>query len=458
MKLEMVPQLHMQQTLSQRLQQSAQILQLSVQELQTLVQDSLQDNPLLEPGPEPAPPAPIREGLSHPVSSESAHFADNYDTSKAIRSRDEQILDHVRLSRASERCKALCALIVNALDDNGYLRDHFENLLPAGYEHVPLSEWQAALALVQSLSVPGTGAHSLPEALRLQIQARQSLDPVLKQRLLKLVSTELPALAQGEWAQVQSRQNLSDADFHQALRELQSLDPNPGLAYLEPMRQAITPDVHVYRDGKHWRVLADPRSLPRVQVHQEYAATLEQQARTQQNRPLHSALTQARWLAESLAMRRSTVCRVAEFIVRHQILFFELGEQGLQPMRISDLAKELDLHQSTISRATANKYMSTPFGTLSFRHFFSGELETDFGGSCSTALVKEQIRRLIAKEPDHQPLSDVELHQALRQDSVELSKRTVTKYRLQLGIPNARERLQRARLRAVSEQAARPFY
>src|SRR5690606_10007294 len=97
MKLEMVPQLHMQQTLSQRLQQSAQILQLSVQELQTLVQDSLQDNPLLEPGPEPAPPAPIREGLSHPVSSESAHFADNYDTSKAIRSRDEQILDHVRL-------------------------------------------------------------------------------------------------------------------------------------------------------------------------------------------------------------------------------------------------------------------------------------------------------------------------------------------------------------------------
>ena len=164
MKLEMVPQLHMQQTLSQRLQQSAQILQLSVQELQSLVQDSLQDNPLLEPGPEPAPPAPVREGLSQPVSSESAHFADNYDTSKAIRSRDEQILDHVRLSRASERCKALCALIVNALDDNGYLRDHFEDLLPPGYEHVPLSEWQAALALIQSLSVPGTGAHSLPDA------------------------------------------------------------------------------------------------------------------------------------------------------------------------------------------------------------------------------------------------------------------------------------------------------
>ncbi|MDH4868591.1 RNA polymerase sigma-54 factor, partial [Alcaligenes nematophilus] len=216
MKLEMVPQLHMQQTLSQRLQQSAQILQLSAQELQTLVQDSLQDNPLLEPAPEPA--APVREGLSHPVSSQSAHLIDKHDISPAPRSRDEQILEHVRLSHASERCKALCALIVNALDDNGYLRDHFEDLLPAGYEHIPLAEWQTALALVQSLSVPGTGAHCLSDALRLQIQARQSLDPVLKQRLLKLVATELPALAQGEWSQVQSRLNLSDADFHQALR------------------------------------------------------------------------------------------------------------------------------------------------------------------------------------------------------------------------------------------------
>ncbi len=151
-------------------------------------------------------------------------------------------------------------------------------------------------------------------------------------------------------------------------------------------------------------------------------------------------------------MRRATVCRVARLIVQRQALFFELGQQALQPLRICDLAKELELHESTISRATMNKYMSTPFGTLSFRHFFSGELETGFGGSCSTALVKEQIRRLVAQECRHKPLSDVELHQALRDESVELSKRTVTKYRLQLGIPNARERLQRARLRALSGQ------
>ncbi len=453
MKLEMVPQLQIQQNLSQRLQQSAQILQLSVQELQELLQASLQENPLLEPSPDVEPVIYVREGAARPLSSERSQFPAPLDTEmgKVLYTRDEQIMEHVRLSHTSERCQALCALIVNALDDNGYLRERFEDLLPSGYEPVPKAEWETALALVQSLSIPGTGARSLEEALRLQINANQTINPALKPPLLMLVTTELPALAQGDWKAVQTRLHLSDPLFHQIVRELQSLNPNPGLAYLQPLRQAIIPDVHVYRDGQQWQVLADSRSLPRVRIHQEYAAAFEQQARTQHNRALQSVLTQARWLADSLHMRRSTVCRVAQLIVQRQSLFFELGEQALQPLRIGDLAQELGLHQSTISRATANKYMSTPFGTLSFRHFFSGELETDFGGSCSTALVKEQIRRLIASESDQAPLSDVELHQALRKDSVDLSKRTVTKYRLQLGIPNARERLQRARLRALSE-------
>ncbi|MGE8548645.1 MAG: RNA polymerase factor sigma-54 [Alcaligenes sp.] len=452
MKLELVPQLQIQQNLSLRLQQSAHILQLSVQELQTLLQDSLQNNPLLEPEPEPDPAPPVREGLTRSTHHDDGGLPSQDYLGSAPRSRDELILENVRLSRADERCRALCALIVNALDDNGYLREDFADLLPPDYEKVPLAEWESALALVQSLSIPGTGARNLQEALRLQVQARSRLSGPVRQALLDLIATELPALAQGDWTGVQTRLSLPSPLFAQALRELQQLDPNPGLAYLQPARQAIVPDVYVYRDGSQWKVAPDPRSLPRVRIHHEYADLLEAQARSTKDRALHDTLTQARWLSDSLSMRRATVCRVARLIVQRQALFFELGQQALQPLRICDLAKELELHESTISRATMNKYMSTPFGTLSFRHFFSGELETGFGGSCSTALVKEQIRRLVAQECRHKPLSDVELHQALRDESVELSKRTVTKYRLQLGIPNARERLQRARLRALSGQ------
>ncbi len=455
MKLELVPQLQMQHTLSQRRQQSAHILQLSVQELQTLLHESLQDNPLLETTAEAELDYTVREGVTPPRSSHSNDFSPPGDINSSLRSRDEQIMENVRLSRASERCQALCALIVNALDDNGYLQDRFEDLLPANCEAVSLQEWETALALVQALSLPGTAARSVSEALALQVQARKHLNPTVTRALLKLIATELDCLAQGNWKSARQRLGLSVSVFEQALRELQSLDPKPGRAYLPCPQQAIVPDVHVHKEGNRWRIVADPRSLPRVRVQQDYAAALEQQARARQDRQLQQTLTRARWLAEGLAMRRSTICRVAEQIVQRQALFFELGEQALQPMRINDLAKELALHPSTISRATANKFMSTPFGTLSFRHFFSGELETDFGGSCSTALVKEQIRRLIASESGDTPLSDVELHQALRNNSVELSKRTVTKYRLQLGIPNARERQQRARLRALGAHLQR---
>lgn len=458
MKLELVSQLQVQQNLSQRLQQSAQVLQLTVQELQDLLQNSLKDNPLLEPEPEielfPVPE--VREGRARPL---AEGFLDQSDTvwlDSAPRSRDEQILDNIRMSRADERCKILCTLIVNALDDNGYLRETFADLLPPDCEKIPLDEWETALALVQSLSIPGTGARNLQEALRLQVQMNTGLSAPLRQVLIELIAEELPALARGDWKQVQTRLALAPSLFAQALHELQRLDPNPGLAYMQPPRQAIVPDVHVFRHDGSWRVAPDSRSLPRVRIHAQYAAALEAQARSTRDRSLHETLTQARWLSESLSMRRATVCRVARLIVRRQALFFDLGEQALQPMRISDLARELELHESTVSRATANKYMSTPYGTLSFRHFFSGELETGFGGSCSTALVKEQIRRLIAREQDDQPLSDVELHQALRDESVLLSKRTVTKYRLQLGIPNARERQQRARLRSLSRAGALP--
>ena len=456
MKLELVSQLQTQQNLSQRLQQSALVLQLTVQELQDLLQDSLKDNPLLEPEPdtEPLSLPEVREGPARPPAGGLSDQSPTDWLDSAPRSRDEQILDNIRMSRADERCKILCTLIVNALDDNGYLREAFADLLPPNCEKIPLDEWESALALVQSLSIPGTGARNLQEALRLQVQMNEGLSEPLRQALLKLIAAELPALARGDWEQVQKRLALAPGLFAQALRTLQRLDPNPGLAYLQPTRQAIVPDVHVYRHDGGWRVIPDSRSLPRVRVHAQYAAALEAQARSTRDRSLHETLTQARWLSDSLSMRRATVCRVARLIVRRQALFFDLGEQALQPMRISDLACELELHESTVSRATANKYMSTPYGTLSFRHFFSGELETGFGGSCSTALVKEQIRRLIAREHSDEPLSDVALHQALRDESVLLSKRTVTKYRLQLGIPNARERQQRARLRSLSNPDA----
>ncbi len=227
MKLELVPQLQIQQNLSLRLQQSAHILQLSVQELQTLLQDSLQNNPLLEPEPEPDPAPPVREGLTRSTHHDDGGLPSQDYLGSAPRSRDELILENVRLSRADERCRALCALIVNALDDNGYLREDFADLLPPDYEKVPLAEWESALALVQSLSIPGTGARNLQEALRLQVQARSRLSGPVRQALLDLIATELPALAQGDWTGVQTRLSLPSPCSRKPCANCSNWTPTP---------------------------------------------------------------------------------------------------------------------------------------------------------------------------------------------------------------------------------------
>jgi len=453
MKLELSPQLSTQQNLSLRLQRSSRILQLPTAEIQELLEEALHDNPLLDLdsadlSPD-TPPQPSLRWENASVKRRPDAPSDPSGTWRAPASRNEILLENIRLSHADEHCKALCALIIDALDDNGYLQDSYDALLPPGAGQVSEAQWDAALALIQNLSEPGIGARCVEESLMIQLNARQDLSACNREAVEALIQHALTDVSETRLAVLDDTLQQQGSSLAEALSILRQLDPKPGRALFALQPQALIPDVYVIKNAGRWTVIPDRQSLPLVQVDQHYADHLGAHAK-ECAQALRQVLTDARWLSESLLMRRQTVCRVALHIVQRQQLFFELGEQALQPLKISDLAEELGLHESTISRATTNKYMDTPAGLLSFRYFFSRELDTSFGGTCSSSVVKALIRRLIDEENTDDPLSDVRLHQRLLEESIEISKRTVTKYRLQMRIPNAVERRRNALLKEIS--------
>lgn len=211
------------------------------------------------------------------------------------------------------------------------------------------------------------------------------------------------------------------------------------LQKVAPAGMAITPDVYVLKTSTGWRIKTNRQAFPRLSVHQYYSELLQSSILPTQH-PAVKEWQDAQWLVKSIERRHQTIVEVTKIILRHQRAFFNLGEEALQPLLISDLAQELDLHESTISRATSNKFMSTPNGVCSFRHFFSRELDTQNGGRCSTRMVKLRLKELIERENPLHPLSDVHLHQQLETEWINIAKRTITKYRLQLGLANANER------------------
>lgn len=439
MSLQLSPQLKLEQHLSQRLQYAAQILQMSTLDIQQLLEQS-QDNPCVD----------YSVDMEFPNEGDQSKHTDIstwQNTLAAPYPRQQSLYENIRLSRANQTTKLLCYVIIDALDENGYLTQHFTSLLPPDYPEVSEGEWQSALSLVQQLSPAGVAARDLQEALHLQVRALGLNNPTLEKALHHFIDHDLNHLAQGDLNFLNKYSVLATTVLNKELLSMvRRLNPKPGLVFSQDTHVQRIPDVFLVRHKEQWLIQPNRQSMPTISVPLEYGQYLTQH----KHKLLRQQLNEAQQLSQSLAMRKTTICRVAACIVQHQQLFFELGEQALQPLTLRQLAQELGLHESTISRATTDKYMSTPMGIFSFRFFFSNELETDFGGVCSSSAAKSLIRELIKAEPPMAPLSDVALHQELLQRSIKISKRTITKYRLQMRIPNAKERLQRAILQTLS--------
>lgn len=349
--------------------------------------------------------------------------------------------DHLRRELSSYRLeardRALAELVIEALDDDGYLREDSEDLVAAfGQEPPPCAEeLSAAIKLVQQLDAPGLAARNLAECLSLQLQALPS-DTAGRDTALHMVQGHMEQLARREYSELARVLQCGVNEARLAHHLIRRLDPKPGLRFGQSDAQYVVADVIVRKIKGRWVVQTNPAVVPRARLHRTYA-DMFRRARCSDRAPLVQELQEARWLIRNVEQRFSTIQRVAEAIVARQRTFFEYGEIALKPLVLREIAEELDLHESTVSRATGNKYMATPRGIFEFKHFFSRELATDTGGACSAAAVRALLKEMISSESHTDPLSDVSLTHMLAEQGVIVARRTVAKYRGLMRVPAA---------------------
>lgn len=341
----------------------------------------------------------------------------------------------------SRRDELLIEHIIEALDEDGYLRTPFSDLASKKTFSPPVlaKEWEVALKLVQQLGRPGLAARDLSECLTLQLSALDENTPY-RSTALKMVQTGLDKLARGDYAGLAKSTGDDESDVRAACALIRTLEPRPGACYasIDPSSYVV-PDVFVQKIASSWVATINPAAIPRARLNTAYAELFRHTQYT--DRVLMSqALQEARWLMRSLEQRNTTIQRVAQAIVAHQQTYFDYGDVALRPLMLSEIAAELDMHESTISRATNQKYMSTPSGIVEFKHFFSREMTTRTGGTLSAVAVRALIREMIDNEDPSEPLSDVVLTEKLSREGIMVARRTVSKYRAQIRYPSAEQR------------------
>ena len=330
---------------------------------------------------------------------------------------------------------------MSTLDENGYLRISMDELVqPGQLDPMPTdSEWDMALALVQHLGPPGIGARDLQECLELQLAA---LPPETPSRdvALRVVREAIDRLGRCDYVGLARVLSVEEREVHDACLLIRGLEPRPGARFsrIDPSCYVV-PDVYVRKVGDLWIAVATDDATPRARLNTTYTQLFRQSR--YDDRPLMAqALQEARWLMRSLEQRSTTIARVAQAIVARQQTFFDYGDVALRPMMLSEIADELGMHESTVSRATSNKYLASPRGIFEFKYFFSRELATQSGGTCSAVAVRALIQEMIEAEDPNEPLSDVMLAQRLAQEGVRVALRTVSKYRAQIKYPPAEQR------------------
>lgn len=355
----------------------------------------------------------------------------------------QHLLDQVAMMRLAEPIRQRVQILIESLGEDGYLSTDLKELaalLPDSPEdeHERL---EVALRVLQGLDPVGVGGRDLGECLRLQLQALPVTTP-WRTEALRLVSDHLPLLAEREYGQLRRALGLSSEGDLQAVRDLlASLNPRPGAVYAAVATQYVIPDVIVRKTGTgakaHWQVQLNAEAMPRLRVNALYANILNHQ---EGGSTLAAQLQEARWMIRSVQQRFETILRVARALVAHQQGWLEHGDTGLRPLILRDVADQLGLHESTISRATTQKYMLTPRGVIEFKHLFSNAVATDAGETASSQAIKAVLRQMIRAEKASQPLSDQTLSDALGQQGFRIARRTVAKYREQMHIEPATQR------------------
>ena len=354
------------------------------------------------------------------------------------------LLSQLELVTLSVTDKAIAIALIDAINDDGYLVASLEELratLSVDFD-ARADEIEAVLRLVQTFEPAGIGARNLSECLGLQL-AQLAPDTPWLDAAGAVVSEHLQLLAAHDYKRLAKRMSLERQQLEQVVALIQSLHPRPGGQVQETHAEYVVPDVLVKKSSASWKVELNTDALPHLRINTGYAGMIRRADNSADNVSLKNHLQEARWFIKSLQSRGETLLRVASCIVEKQRAFLEYGEEAMRPLVLHDVAEALGLHDSTVSRVTARKYMHTPRGVFELKYFFSSHVGTDAGGTRSATAIRALIKKLIRAEPPEKPLSDNKIVELLGEQGIRVARRTVAKYREALSIPSSSERRRR---------------
>ena len=444
-------------TMTPQLQQAIRLLQLPILDLNAEIQEALEENIMLEMEDLPELPKTSAEstaeveaikaddlwqsraaertldsgwnGEGRPIS----EFAD--ESGQTLR---EHLLWQLEMEQFSPREVVIGEAIIDSINDDGYLTADLEEIAASLDEKSGIleSEIERTLTKIQRLDPVGVGARSISECIILQLSQLEWKTPGL-QLAISIAGDHLDLVASRDYGELRRSLRATEEDLHEALALVRGCNPKPGLAVSPPSTEYVIPDVFVRKIDNRWQVEISPTGVPRLSVNQQYARLLRGSS---EHAVLKSQLQEARWLIRSLEIRNETLLKVATSIVTRQTEFLEHGDESMKPMVLRDIAEEIDMHESTISRVTTNKYMHTPRGIFEFKYFFSSHLSSVSGEDQSSTSVRAKIRKLIGGENPKKPLSDNKITNLLKEDGISVARRTVAKYREAMNIPSSSDR------------------
>ena len=471
MKPALQIRLNQQLALTPQLQQAIRLLQLSSMELELELNAAIESNPLLElegdredvdtgeaetiDGVESAPETPAETAETAndtddgplDLELERSEYRGNAVDEDGMEPQDaevEDLRDHLlwqlNLTPMSARDRAIAATIIEAIDDDGYLTEPDESIqssLVSLFAVTP-EQIEAVRHRVQRFDPVGVASRTLKDCLGVQLDTLDASTPALA--LAKtLVDEHLEALARQDRARLCQRVHATEEEFEAAVALIRSLVPKPGVGFSNASAEYVAPDAYARKIAGRWQVTLAPGCQPRLGINEHYASLIAK-ARREDASYLRGQLQEARWLIKSLKTRAETMLKVATSIVRAQEAFLEFGAEAMRPLVLKDVAEEIGMHESTVSRVTTRKFLHTPRGTFEFRYFFSSGVSTVDGGAASATAIQAMIKKLIGDEQPARPMSDQALAAELNKRGISVARRTVAKYREAMNIPSSNDR------------------
>ncbi|WP_075879121.1 RNA polymerase factor sigma-54 [Vreelandella massiliensis] len=453
-------------TMTPQLQQAIALLQLSTLDLRQEIQQALDTNPLLEQedefsehtSPEEPQEPEWEENIPSELSvdsewsdtyqdlgtaSNASSDAPDFERDAPTQSLQGHLLWQLAMTDFSPHELRIAETLIDAVDDNGYIHQPLnelrDGLRQQALEGVNQRDIESVLLRLQQFEPTGVFARDLRECLMLQLAALPDDTPLLI-AARRLVRQFLEALGRDDRRLLKRRLGLDEEQLDEVIELVRSLNPRPGSAFGSTDNGYVIPDLVVHHDEQGWHLTLNPDAMPRLRIQPDYASLIKRADKSQDNQFLKEHLQEARWLIKSLSSRNDTLLRVGREIITRQIGFLEHGEEAMKPLILADIADAVEMHESTISRVTTQKYVHTPRGVFELKYFFSSQVSGQDGDGHSSTAIRARIKKLIQDEPAKKPLSDSRLVTLLGEEDIHVARRTVAKYREAMGIPSSSER------------------